>query len=462
MDGLTIGTVPKDRAVLPGEQFLVETTFENHGARAAQVPNRQGPSPFVYELLAEKNRAVLLSISMIMRDERRMRDLLPPKMFPMEMLGPGESLSRDEDLAEYLNAGIAPGKYLLRAKYPHDQPVAETALAPITVLTPKYESFSSAVCPRLQILTSVFAHRREDGGVLILQRDSLADPREGVFYRRLKLDAGPPVSVATAVNVVNAGSGRWFGWLRGGALQAAHGWGNRIITQPGPLVVGDGGARLISPGFQVDVGVGLFGVVVPQGGRLMLRTVRATAQGLKVAWQGDIGPDSAQDVRWNHRPEQGTTVVWRDPATSLLHHAAFHPDGKPLQADAVLTRVPVIAWDLETTGDPVVRMVARDAAGNYRLATFRQGPGKPADPLQSLPPLENVSQWGICGVGDESAKVVAVSAAKLWAASAGQTTWVPIADVKDTSNLHAFSPRGRTCWAEWVERGSGIVRMAIP
>jgi len=457
VNGLLLGTFPKETTFLPGESLPVETVLENTGATPIEVTNPEDPSPFRYELLRQVDRQVVITLSEIMRDARRTRDISPETFHPPVPLQPRQRTSRNEDLADFLNQDIPPGKYLLRARYPFDEPTIESALAPFTVLSPNYESFSSAVCERLELLTTVFAHRRTDGGVLILQRDSLPDPRENVFFERIKLGPGPPVSVATAIDAVNAGSGRWFAWLQGGVFQAAVGWGNRLITKSAPLTAGSPNAHLISPGFQIGVGVGMFGVLDSRGGKMILRAIRAEAQGLKELWQGELGSDAATEVRWNYRPDKETTVVWRDPSTGLLYRARFDPGGKVLEAPGVVTRVPAVAWDLSALGEPTIRFIGQDAKKNYRYAVIKAGP---LEPPKEMPALQGVTAWGFCAAGDE-VKVVAQAAGRVWATAPQRHGWDAIAEVKDSAYLHAFAPRGRTCWAEWVERGIGIRRVAL-
>jgi hypothetical protein len=252
MDGLTIGTFPQIRAVLPGESFPVESTFENHGAAPIQLPSSEGPSRFAYELLTEKDRSVRYEVSQNLRDMRRTTDIPPPRIFPPETVEPAHKIQRQEDLAEMHNEDFAPGKYLIRTRYPFEgPPEAVSALSPFTVLVPHIESFSSAVCGRRHVLVTAYVHRREDGGVLILQREAYADPREGVALRRIQLEAGPRVQVAIAIDAVDAGNGRWFGWLRNGSFEAASGWGNRVFDRLKPVRVGPPETILLSPGFQV-------------------------------------------------------------------------------------------------------------------------------------------------------------------------------------------------------------------
>ena len=460
MGGLVIGVFPQEAAVLSGESMMVETVFENHGDKPIEVVDSDAPSQFLYELLDARDRHLVMSLSQILRDERRSRDLPPPEVYPMVALEPGRRLTREEDLADYAANGIAPGKYLLRAKYPHDNSTAESALAPITIQAPTIESFSSEVCQRLQTLTTVFAHRRTDGGTVVLQRESLPDPQENVFMRRVKLPAGAPVTVATAIDAVNAGNGRWFAWLRDGMLAAAVGWGNRTVARPEAIRAGEASSRLLSPGFQIDVGEGMFGVVTRQGGKVVLQTVKATGEKLELMWQADLGTANENEMRWNFRPEQGATVMWRDAASSLVYQRHFDMNGKAREGEAtVVIHVAAIAWDLPPLGEPVVRIVAQDAVGRLRLGMSTTS-GAPT--ATRIPRLGEVTAWALCGYGDRKTKIVAVAGGKLWSTEPAGAGWTEIGPVQEVRYLHAFSPRGRTCWAEWFEPGYGIRRVRIP
>ena len=98
------------------------------------------------------------------------------------------------------------------------------------MLVPKIESLSSEVCGNKQVLVTAYAHRRTDGGVLIMQREAYTDPRENVSFRRVQLEPGPPVQVAVAIDAVNAGNGRWLGWLREGMFKLPLAGDNRLSS----------------------------------------------------------------------------------------------------------------------------------------------------------------------------------------------------------------------------------------
>jgi hypothetical protein len=467
MDGLVIGTFPKLRAVLPGESLFVDTVFENPGPGPVDVPNSEGPSPFAYDLLKAAGGAAAYEVSQDLRDTRRARDIAPPQDRPPQALAAGETLRREEDLAEMHNEDFAPGKYLLRARVPYEGPATSTsASSPFTVLVPRVESFSSGVCGNRKVLSTVYAHRREDGGVLILQRESLTDPREGVAFRRIQLPAGPATQVAVALDAMVAGNGRWFGWLRDGVFEAAVGWGNRVIIRAVPAKVGDAQSVLLSPGFQVDVGVGLFGFVLNASGPARLKALRASAAGLAPAFETELSPQAVRNVRWNYRADAGITVFWEDASGQLLERS-FDNDGKPLQTTRAATGglVP-LAWDLPALGEPALRAVVRARDGRFLLVEPATGGTAPL----ALPAFSDAAgtdrpSFSFCRTAPSKTKVVAVAAGKVWSTSqeaGGFGAWQVLSETHDAQYLHAFSPRGRTCWAEWIEKGIGTRRVALP
>lgn len=473
MDGLVIGVKPQSKAVLPGESFPVESVFENRGTAPLELPNAQGPSPFAYDLLREKDQSVGYEVSQDLRDTRRGRDIAPPNDVPPQTVAPEHSLERMEDLAELHNQDFEPGKYLIRARYPYEgPPEAVSALAPFTVLVPRIESFSSEVCGSLKVLVTAYAHRREDGGVLILQREALTDPRENVAFRRVQLEPGPPVQVAVAVDAVNAGNGRWFGWLRDGAFEAAVGWGNRIIVRLKPLKVGSADTVLLTPGFQVDVGVGLFGLLVREGGVMRLKAVRTAAGGITPAFEVDLAGPEIRNVRWNYRAGAGIAVFWRD-AAGRVYRRSLDLQGKALDAAPVATSsIAPLAWDVAPLGPPDLRTVVRMPNGRYFFRNLGPDAGQAA-PLRTAPPQlaqlpEGVpadAPFAFCTTEVGQTKLVTAGAGKLWSSSvaeAGSSAWQQAGDAVQPLFLHAFAPRGRTCWVEWFEKDIGLRRAPLP
>jgi hypothetical protein len=472
MDGLTIGTFPKLRAVLPGESLLVESTFENRGSAPIQLPSSEGPSPLAYDLLSEKDRAVRYQVSEDARDLRRTVDIPPPRIFPPQTVEPGHSVQRQEDLAELHNEDFAPGKYLIRARYPEEgPPEATSALSPVTVLVPRIESFSSASCGNQKVLVTAYAHRRDDGGVLLLQRESFADPREGVALRRIQLEAGPPVQVAITVDAVDAGNGRWFGWLRDGSFEAASGWGNRVFDRLRPVRIGAPDTILLSPGFQVDLGIGLFGFVLNANGAARLRTMRTSAAGAATAFETELAPQAIRNVRWNYRAESGISVFWQD-AEGRVYRRSLDLQGRPIDVAPVLTSgVAPLAWDVAPLGGPELVTTVRMPDGRYFFRNL--GTGSPEATSSRVPPTQLAEltegmppnpKFAFCTTA-AGTKIVMAGAGKIWSTSIGSkgpSAWRQVGDAAQPAYLHAFSPRGRTCWTEWFEIDIGLRRAPLP
>jgi hypothetical protein len=473
MDGLVIGTIPKMKAVLPGESFPVESVFENRGTAPLEMPNAEGPSPFGYDLLWEKDRSLRYEVSQDLRDTRRGRDIPPPMDRPPQTLAPGHSMQRDDDLAEFHNADFAPGKYLIRAKYPFEgPPEAVSALSPFTVLVPRIESFSSEVCGNRKVLVTAYAHRREDGGVLILQREASTDPRESIAFRRVQLEAGPPVQVAIAVDAMNAGNGRWFGWLRDGSFEAAVGWGNRVIVRLKPVRIGAAETVLLSPGFQVDLGVGLFGFMVNANGVARLKAVRASSGGIMPAFEVDLAAQGIRNVRWNYRADSGIAVFWQD-AGGHVYRRSLDLQGKALDPAPVSTSslVPV-SWGVAPLGNPELLTAVRVPDGRYFFRDLGRGSAvagaSPVPPVQLAQLPDGMPQdplFAFCTTAEGKTKIVTAGAGKIWATSVGEsgsTAWQPVGDASHPLFLHAFTPRGRNCWTEWFEKDAGLRRAPLP
>jgi hypothetical protein len=368
---------------------------------------------------------------------------------------------------------FAPGKYLIRAKYPSEgPPVAVSALSPFTVLVPHIESLSSEVCGNRKVLVTAYAHRREDGGVLIMQREAFTDPRENIAFRRVQLEPGPPVQVAVAVDAMNAGNGRWFGWLRDGTFEAANGWGNRVIVRLKPVKIGGADTVLLSPGFQVDVGVGLFGFIVKTNGAARLVGVRTSSAGIATAFETALGAQEIHKVRWNYRADSGIDLLWQD-ASGHVYRRAFGLQGNALEAAPVLTSsVAPVSWDATPLDSPALRTVYHMPDGRYFFRDLGQGRAQtaatpvPAVPLAPLPVgMPPDPTFAFCATADGKTKIVAAGAGKIWASSLGESgssAWESLGDAAQPLFLHAFAPRGRTCWAEWFEKDIGLRRAPLP
>lgn len=453
MEGLAIATFPVEAAAISGESLQFRTVLENRGETPLRVPSPNSPSQFAYELQPQREGGRVYKVSAADRDRRRSVHLPAPVQVQYEMLSPGRRLEWVEDLADFLNEGIEPGKYFVTVQY-----LAAAATSPkagVAVLPVKVESLSSAVSG--SSLTSVLAHHREDGGVTLLQRESRLDPRETVFYRRQGLPAGGPVAVAVAIDVVPAGSGRWFAWLRDRKLTASVGWGNRTILTSEAIPVEASEPELLSPGFQVAAGTALFGVVDRKGGAVQLVTYLASSSGLKRHWVASLTSSGAAAVRWNCQPDGSVTVVWEEPASGRLLSRGFRPDGRSFDdAPRVLSNSRLAAWSVVPSGAFIVSALG-EVRGGYRYAQL--GAGAAADP-GAVAELAGATAWGFYLSGDR-VSIVAATGAGIWQTKPGGA-WQSVAESNGPHRLHVFSiPRGSS-WMEWVESDYGIRRAKLP
>jgi hypothetical protein len=72
--------------------------------------------------------------------------------------------------------------------------------------------------------------------------------------------------------------------------------------------------------------------------------------------------------------------------------------------------------------------------------------------------------FAMCAASAGAVKIVTAGAGKIWSASISggvAGAWQPVGDAVHPLYLHAFSPRGRTCWAEWLEKDVGLRRAPL-
>jgi hypothetical protein len=453
MEGLAIATFPVKAAVLSGESLPFRTVLENAGATPLQVPSVDAVSQFVYEMRSQQEGGPSYIVSAVDTNRRRSPHLPPPTPLVYQTLAPGENADRIEDLADYLDESIAPGIYFVTVHYPAGSLASPKAVA--TILPDNVESLSSAVSGNS--LTSTMAHRHYDGGVTLLQRESLRDPREAVFYQRQSLASAGPISVATAIDVVPAGAGRWFAWLHDNSLTASVGWGDRTIVTSKPVPVDASQPELLSPGFQVAAGVGLFGVIDRKGDAVQLIAYLADRSGLKVHWTASLSSAGASSVQWNCQPNGSVTVVWQEPASGRLLSREFQPDGHASEAaPKVRTNSRPAAWAVAPAG-PLAISVLAAFEGNYRYARLGAESMVRPNPIAEL---AGVTGWAFAPTAS-GVTLVAATATGISETRPGGA-WQTLVETKGPQNLHLFELPSGTWWLEWVVPGYGVKRERLP
>ena len=458
MTDAVIATFPTQAAVLSGQSLIVRTIFDNRGATSIRVPSQNGASQYIYALRSQKEGGpVYTGLSEPFTFDRRSPDRVGSPPPETDSLDAGGKVERTEDIADFWNAGFEPGKYWLTVQY--DAGGLVSPKSGITILPLEVESFSS--CGTDGRLSSVVAHRRVDGQITILQRESkVLDPREGVFLVRGVLPkASSPVRVATAIDVVRAGSGRWYAWNVDGKLTAGNGWGDKVLvtTQPVPAE-----GVLLSPGFQVAPGTGLFGSVSAGG---HLQTYLATRDGLKKHWSADLGGALAAGAKilWNAQADGSIVVAWEESGGSgrVVRRsvgAQRHPRHSPPLA---VTPGRPLAGRLPAAGAPTVWVMVSDGSALVLARIALAGERS----LTRLPALSGGAAWDFLdGSPGASGVVAAFAGDKLYSTRLDASAWRAS---ELTVRAHAravqvVSLNGRGMWAEWIEPGFGIRRAQLP
>jgi hypothetical protein len=451
MNNAVIATFPTAPAFLSGQALRVRTLFDNRGSEPVNAPASDQMSAYVYILRSQIEGGPEYGLSALSALRRRSPDKVGTPEPRTELIPGGRKVEREEDIADLWNEGFAPGKYWLTVRY--NAAGMESTKSELAVLPLVVESMSSFVSDGH--LSTVIAHRRTDGQVTLLQRESrVRDPREGVFEVRTILPMGSPVVVATAIDVVPAGSGRWFAWLRDGKLAAINGWGNKIIVNAQP-VAADG--SLLSPGFQIAVGSGFFATVSTTG---HIQTFLVTAAGIQKHWSGDLGSGAAPTkVLWNCQSDRSVTVAWEELDGRVMSRS-FDAAGKAAgDAPRVITPGRPLAWGLAALGTPTIWAVVSDRS---EFVVARIGPG--GDRVMTrLPALTGVVEWDLCEAAPGgSSTIAALTDEKIYSARLDQPAWsANSATVRQARAMHIVSLNGRTMWAEWIEAGFGMRRAKL-
>lgn len=449
MSPVVIATFPIEPAVLSGQALRVRTVFDNRGTDAVAAPKRTEPSPLVYFLRSQTPGGPTYGLSQKLTDSRRSPDRAGAAPLETEPLAGGAKFEYHEDIAEFWNAGFEPGDYWLTVRY--DAAGIESPRSPVTILPLEVEGFSSAVS--VDHLSSVLAHRRANGQVTYLHRESeVRDPREGDFLLRHEWPAGGPVAVATSIDVVPAGNGRWLAWLREGKLTASNAWGDRVLRTT-PSV--DAPGALLSPGFQIGVGTAMFGTVTPEG---RLDTHVASAAGLKKGWSAVLG-SAVRKASWNAQADGSVTVAWQESASGKVLRRSFAADGRARDAAPfVATLGPPLAWGMPASGPATVWVLALDGSTPV-VARLPIGADRV---VTRLPELPGAAAWDLLQMPDGNAVLVALAGQKLHATRLSAPAWQTVSEAPRASALHVVSLNGRSFWAEWIESGYGIRRARLP
>ena len=467
MEGIMVTAGPVKAAVLPGESLVIKSTVQNRGQAAVNVPSDQAASPLSYKLQSDGGPGY--EVSWELYETQKRVGLAPAMQLDLnENLPPGGTQIRNEDIALYSNEPFAIGKYKLTTAWTHGSDQAVSGFTRVVVAKPAIEAWASEVCRRTEELRSVFAHKREDGEIVIYERSSRANrPEFGVFHPLLRLPKKTEVkSVAPAVVLEDSGQGVWLAWIAGKNLRVVGALAGELNAQPEAQPVSVGDPRVIAPGFQLGPGRVVFFVAGKGPAGPGLELWEGGTAGIKRLWQAPLGP--AGPIRILARKGEGSptfVVIFEEVhgAGRRLWRRDYDLKGPRGEARMLAEfPKPLLAWMIEPIDYPTpARLVVAHHDGEPEDVQAREvdlegkGPAEPTK-LPSLPkgsPAPDL--WAVVSY-DGRLHVGARQEGKILYSEAGWTAWKQVGtSAPGPGWLHLFSPHSIKLWAEWcvVDRG---------
>jgi hypothetical protein len=473
MEGIMVTASPARPAVLPGESLVVKSTVQNRGVSAVTIPSEDAASPLSYRLQSDSAPTpVTYEVSWDLYHTQTRVGLSPATQLEInESLPQGGVQQRTEDIALYSDQPFAIGKYRLTAAWTHDGYQSVSGFTRVVVAEPKIEAWASEICRRTEELRSVFAHRREDGEVVIYERSSSANrPQFGVFRPRVRLGKKTTVtSLAPAVVLEDSGQGLWFAWIAGGNLQVAGALADELNAQPPAQPVGLRNPRLVAPGFHLGPGKAVFFVAGEGAGGTALELWGATASEIRRFWQAPLGPAGA--IRILARKGQGSpefVVVFEEPRGAGRRLWRRDYDLRGVRGEArVLAEFgkPLLAWTLEPTDYPSpARLVVAHRGDRPEDIQAREVDldGKGAAAPVSLPHIDGSPDlWAVLSF-DGRLHVAARSGDRILYGEPGWTAWKQVGtSAAGAGWLQLFSPHSIKLWAEWCVVNRGPLRTQL-
>ncbi len=471
MDNLQVTVSPVLPEVLSGESLQVEVTVTNTGDEPVSVQEVAIPhSPVVYELRSPDDERVIYAVSQqSYRTRRSGGDVLMPMEPVMTTLETGQSVTLSEDLAEYAASGYAPGIYNLVARYQIGGSYVVSKPVEIRIATPNISNLSSLFCILQGNVCCVFDHTNYDGSASIFQRDITAD----ILHRRLNIPApGKIDDLMASAYAAPLGEGQWFAWLQDGTIGAGKGWGTVLNARVDPVPLELSSAKLISPGFQLADGSGLFLVSGLSDGNPCIQQFVFSADG---AQDGKIFPLNEyydDRVLACYDPSgKGSRMylAWSKEAISTIgiHLCQYSVDSQTVTVPPELLyerRPPLAAFEMQT--------LAKEGKTNvYALFGPEGGDGEMNyvqiqidDRKQSIrkrtfpAPSAEVKAWAISSADVDNPPVIAKTADSiLWAQVRRDAEWNVLAEApEEITHLQILASDRGGFWASWVDPSFGI------
>ncbi len=253
---ITLRVEPQNPGWLIGTPFPVAVTMTNTGGEVIEVPDPQGPSPFVYELIPQDRDGIPRTLSkrsarLALRPDARRR---PP--VKLVSLAAGAGQQHHEDPGAYLFEPTPAGSYGLRAVF---QPAGGRALlsapVPVQLRTPEPLHLRHAAAPGIPFLSTAFVEAGADAKPTLYLRELITDGLAlvGNAYPLPVADAGAIEQLALTISDQPPQYFRWVAWRIGDAVHAgfAQRWSPRLLSTPARP--GLRGLDLSPIGWQYDV-----------------------------------------------------------------------------------------------------------------------------------------------------------------------------------------------------------------
>jgi hypothetical protein len=232
---------------LSGEGLPVEVLVRN-GATTPIVLSVGPANPIVFELRATPDGPVAATRSSLMA----LREAIAgrSKRLPAnteEVVGPGDTVTFEENPAAGSSKPIPAGRYSLAARWEIDGTSVLSDAVELVVEPPSAGHLAALFCPFTGSQAQAFDHHG-DGARLYQRETDSQRANASVFWSRAEVSTVG--SLVLAVHIQPELSGRWLGWVSEGSLGALVGLGSGTSAEPPPTKVGLVDPVLVEPALQ--------------------------------------------------------------------------------------------------------------------------------------------------------------------------------------------------------------------
>jgi hypothetical protein len=269
--------------IVIGESLWVEVVLENRGSNPVKVPDPEDGSPFEYNFRhLDTDPPHEFMVSAQMAEHQKTFDTVADEPIEQVVLNANEQAIYKEDLTPSILPGPTIGRYDITAIYKWDDGSIESEPVPVAI-TPAHVSVTADVVGQTDDkLISVFAIEKPKGQFSIFQRESdEGNPAEGINFKRLNGQiSGSKVQVATAIELEDHPTGRWFAWLEKKGLGAGVAQDATLFALLAPKALNLESSELFPIGWQPSGEKAIFLVLGKKPtGKILLNSIEFEARG---------------------------------------------------------------------------------------------------------------------------------------------------------------------------------------